>query len=183
MAFVCSVAFATIIAVVAGLTLAGASAIVHDLLRMTDSSDEHSKRGLLVTRVVTLVLGTVATLLALAFRDQNVAYMLGLAFAIAASANFPILFLALYWPRLTTLGVVAGGCTGLAVSVVMTVLGPAVWVKILSFSAPIVSLDPPTLITMPLTFLVCWLVSMLDHSARAKREYEQFADQYRKSVV
>lgn len=182
MAFVCAVSFATIIAVVAGLTLAGASTISHDLLRST-SSDPDGKKGLFGARMATLVIGTVATLLALAFRDQNVAYMLGLAFALAASANFPILLLSLYWPKLTTAGVIAGGCVGFASSIVFTILGPAIWVKTFGFAAPLVSLDPPTLITMPLTFLVCWAVSSRDRSKKGAEERAAFGEQYRRSLA
>jgi cation/acetate symporter len=182
MAFVCSVAFATIVAVVAGLTLAGASAISHDILRTTDPSPESGgQKGIRVTRIATLVLGALATLLALAFQNQNVAYMLGLSFAIAASANFPVLFLSLYWSGLTTRGVIAGGCTGLVLSVIMTILGPAVWVKVLGFAAPIVSLDPPTLLTMPAAFLVTWIVSVIDKTAAGVQERSSFAEQYLRS--
>lgn len=184
MAFVCSVAFATIVAVVAGLTLAGASAISHDLLKTTDSAaNGESKNGIRVTRIAAVVLGSLAMILALAFEHQNVAYMLGLSFAIAASANFPILLLSLYWPKLTTIGVIAGGCAGLVLSVVMTVLGPAVWVKVLGFSAPIVSLDPPTLVTMPIAFLVCWLASVLDNTTAGAQERSRFREQYERSVA
>ena len=184
MAFVCAVAFATIIAVVAGLTLTGASTIAHDLLRTTAPvSEGNSTRGLFTTRAVTLILGTIGTLLALAFQDQNVAYLLGLSFAIAASANFPILMLALYWPRLTTIGVIAGGCTGLGLSVILTVLGPAVWVKVLGFAAPIVWLDPPTLVTMPFTFLACYFGSVLDSSRSGTQERARFAEQYSRSIA
>ncbi len=184
MAFVCAVAFATIIAVVAGLTLTGASTIAHDLLRTTqDVSEGNRTRGLLTTRVVTFILGTLATFLALAFQDQNVAYMLGLSFAIAASANFPILLLALYWPRLTTKGVISGGCAGLALSVIMTVLGPAVWVKVFGFATPVVSLDPPTLVTMPVAFLACYLGSVLDSSRNAAQERARFSEQYSRSAA
>jgi cation/acetate symporter len=184
MAFVCSVAFATIVAVVAGLTLAGASVISHDLLKTTDSaSNGDSKKGIRVTRIATVALGSIATILALAFEHQNVAYMLGLSFAIAASANFPILVLSLYWPRLTTKGVIAGGCTGLVLSVIMTVLGPAVWVKVLGFSAPVVSLDPPTLVTMPIAFLICWLASILDSTTAGAQERSRFREQYDRSIV
>jgi cation/acetate symporter len=182
MAFVCAVAFATIIAVVAGLTLTGASTIAHDLLKATDDTPGHS-RGLFVTRLVTLAVGTLATLLALAFQDQNVAYMLGLSFAIAASANFPILLLALYWSRLTTVGILTGGCTGLTLSVLMTVLGPAVWVKVFGFVTPLVSLDPPTLVTMPVTFLACYLGSAFDRSRRSVEEHAKFFEQYHRSIA
>ncbi|MGY4155525.1 cation/acetate symporter [Bradyrhizobium sp. USDA 4461] len=184
MAFVCAVAFATIVAVVAGLTLAGASTIAHDLLKTTDiDHDGANKRGLLVMRIVTLILGIVATGLAVAFRDQNVAYMLGLAFALAASANFPILLLAIYWSGLTTIGIIVGGCVGLTLSVLMTILGPAVWVKVFGFSSAIVTLDPPTLVTMPITFLACWAASILDRSRNATKERAQFAAQYGKSAA
>jgi cation/acetate symporter len=184
MAFVCAVAFATIIAVVAGLTLAGASSISHDILRTTGpASEDDSNRGVRATRIAALVLGAAATLLALAFREQNVAYMLGLSFALAASANFPILLLSLYWPKLTTAGVMAGGCTGLVLSVLFTILGPAIWVKVLGFPAPIISLDPPTLVTMPATFFACWLVSMFDRSQAASEARGKFTEQYQRSLA
>jgi cation/acetate symporter len=183
MAFISAVAFATILAVVAGLTLAGASAIAHDLLRSTDAKNSHrGGRGIWVSRISALFLGVVAMALALAFKNQNVVYMIGLAFAIAASANFPILVLSLYWSKLTSAGALAGGITGLVFSVLMTVLGPAVWVKVLGHAAPIVTLDPPTLLTMPTTFLVCWLVSVLDRSRTGSDERMRFAAQYARSM-
>jgi len=183
MAFISAVAFATILAVVAGLTLAGASSIAHDLLKAGDSpSDRGGERGIWISRIATLALGIAAISLAVAFKNQNVVYMIGLAFAIAASANFPILVLSLYWSRLTSLGVLVGGITGLGLSVIMTVLGPAVWVKVLGFAAPVITLDPPTIVTMPLTFFVCWVVSVLDRSGSAADERARFAAQYAHSM-
>jgi cation/acetate symporter len=159
MGFISAVAFATILAVVAGLTLSGASAISHDLYaRAFGVSDE--RKELRVSRIATVAIGIVAILLGLAFRTQNVAYMVGLAFAIAASANFPILFLAMNWRGLTTAGALAGGITGLVSAVGLTVIGPSIWVKTFGFAAPIFPVDPPALLTMPLAFLVAWAVSV-----------------------
>jgi cation/acetate symporter len=158
MGFISAVAFATILAVVAGLTLSGASAISHDLYaRAFGVSDE--KRELRVSRIATIAIGGIAILLGLAFRTQNVAYMVGLAFAIAASANFPVLFLAMNWRGLTTAGALAGGTTGLVSAVGLTVIGPSIWVKIFGFAAPLFPYDPPALLTMPLAFIVAWAVS------------------------
>ncbi len=163
--FISAVAFATILAVVSGLALAGASAVSHDLYaRVFNVTDE--RREVRVSRIATVALGVLAIVLGLVFRTQNVAYMVSLAFAIAASANFPVLLLAMFWPGLTTRGAIAGGVTGLASAVLLTVIGPAVWVKVLGYAAPIFPYDPPAIVTVPLAFLVAWSVSVLDRSAR-----------------
>ncbi|WP_375464829.1 cation/acetate symporter ActP [uncultured Methylobacterium sp.] len=175
MGFISAVAFATILAVVAGLTLAGASAVSHDLyasvIRRGQASEGSEVR---ISRIATLVLGLVAIGLGIAFKGQNVAYMVSLAFAIACSSTFPILLLALYWRGLTTTGAVAGGVVGLASALGLTVLGPAVWVKVLGYAAPLFPIDPPTLVTLPLAFATCWAVSHLDRSAQGSSDRERF---------
>lgn len=160
MGFISAVAFATILAVVAGLTLAGASAVSHDLFaRVLGIADE--RRELRMSRFATAGIGIAAILLGLAFRSQNVAYMVGLAFAIAASANFPILVLAMGWRRLTTAGALAGGITGLVSALGLTIIGPAIWVKTLGYAVPVFPYDPPALLTVPLAFAVAWAVSLM----------------------
>jgi cation/acetate symporter len=166
MGFISAVAFATILAVVSGLALAGASAVSHDLYaRAFGVRDE--RREMMVSRIATVALGLLAILLGLAFRTQNVAYMVGLAFAVAASANFPVLLLALYWRGLTTAGALAGGVTGLVSAVLLTVIGPGIWVKVLGHAAPIFPYDPPAIVTVPLAFAVTFGVSMLQRRAAA----------------
>jgi cation/acetate symporter len=166
MGFISAVAFATILAVVSGLALAGAAAVSHDLYaRAFGVRDE--RREMLVSRVATVALGLLAIVLGLAFRTQNVAYMVGLAFAVAASANFPVLLLALYWRGLTTAGAVAGGVTGLVSAVALTVIGPGIWVKVLGHTAAIFPYDPPAIVTVPLAFAVTFAVSMLGRPAAA----------------
>jgi cation/acetate symporter len=118
----------------------------------------------------------VAVVLGIVFRTQNVAYMVGLAFAIAASANFPVLLLTMYWPGLTTRGAVAGGLTGLVSAVVLTILGPSIWVAVLGHPAPAFPIDPPAIVTVPLAFLVCWGVSVVDRSARVAGVRAEAAD-------
>jgi cation/acetate symporter len=167
MGFISAVAFATILAVVSGLALAGASAVSHDLYaRAFGIANE--KREMAVSRAATVALGVLAIVLGLLFRTQNVAYMVGLAFAIAASANFPVLLLAIYWRGLTTAGAVAGGVTGLAAAVLLTVLGPGIWVKVLGYPAPIFPYDPPAIVTVPLAFAVTIAVSWLTRTAAAQ---------------
>ena len=159
--FISAVAFATILAVVAGLTLAGATAVSHDLyasvFRRDGASDASEVR---VSRYATVVLGIVAIGLGIAFQNQNVAYMVSLAFSIACSSTLPLLILVLYWPRLTTRGAVTGGCVGLGTALLFTILGRPVWVGVLGYAAPIFPIDPPTIVTMPLAFLVCYVVSV-----------------------
>ena len=130
--FISAVAFATILAVVAGLTLSGASAVSHDLYATVFKHGKaDSAAELKVSRITTLVLGVVAVLLGIVFEKQNIAFMVSLAFAVAASANFPVLFLSILWKDMTTRGAVIGGFLGLISSVVLTVLSPSVWEAVL----------------------------------------------------
>jgi cation/acetate symporter len=166
--FVSAVAFATILAVVAGLTLAGASAVSHDLYASVFRRGRASSRDeLRVSRLTVLALAAVAILLGILFEKQNVAFMVSLAFALAASGNFPVLLLSVLWKGCTTRGVVWGGAIGLVVALVLTILSPAVWVTVLGNAAPIFPYSSPTIFSMPLAFFVIWIVSVTDRSPRA----------------
>ena len=173
MGFISAVAFATILAVVAGLTLSGASAVSHDLYATVIMKGRPpAGTELRVSRATTLVLGVIAVLLGIAFEKQNVAFMVSLAFAIAASANFPVLILSLLWKDCTTRGAVIGGSLGLASSLILTLLSPSVWVDTLgnpAGSAPF-PYTSPALFSMTIAFAAIWLFSVLDNSARAKAE-------------
>jgi cation/acetate symporter len=169
--FISAVAFATILAVVSGLTLAGSSAVSHDLYACVFRKGRvDEKSEVRVSRISTLVLGVVAVGLGIAFQTMNVAYMIGLTFSVACSSTFPVLLLALYWKRLTTMGAVIGGTVGLISAVVLTVIGPAVWVHVLGHASALFSIDPPTIVTMPLAFVTCWAVSCLDRSKQAETD-------------
>ncbi|CAG9258443.1 cation acetate symporter [Burkholderia cepacia] len=178
--FISAVAFATILAVVAGLTLSGASAVSHDLYATVfkngkaDSADE-----LKVSRITTLVLGVIAVLLGIAFEKQNVAFMVSLAFAVAASANFPVLFLSMMWKGCTTRGAVIGGFLGLASSVGLTIVSPSVWEATLGYpkGSAWFPYTSPALFSMTIGFVGVWLFSVLDSSARARSEKGAFAAQ------
>jgi cation/acetate symporter len=179
--FISAVAFATILAVVSGLALAGASAISHDLYATVirgGRADEQSEMR--VSKIATLFLGVVAILLGIAFENQNVAFMVGLAFCIAASCNFPVLLLSMFWKGLTTRGAFIGGLLGLVSAVVMVVLSPAVWEKTIGFpkgSAPF-PYDNPALFSMAIAFGGIWLFSVLDRGARGKVDRAGFDAQY-----
>lgn len=180
MGFISAVAFATILAVVAGLTLSGASAVSHDLYAtMIKQGKPEPGSELKVSRITTVVLGIVAVLLGIAFEKQNVAFMVSLAFAIAASANFPVLFLSLLWKNCTTRGAVIGGSLGLITSLVLTLLSPSVWEATLGHakgSAPF-PYTSPALFSMTIAFVAIWLFSITDKSANAHREREAYAAQ------
>lgn len=177
--FISAVAFATILAVVSGLTLAGASAISHDLYASVVLKGNHGeRREMRVSRGATVVLGIVAILLGILFEQQNIAFMVGLAFAIAASTNFPILLLSMYWKKLTTRGAVIGGYAGLVSAIVLVVLGPTVWVKVLGYVEPIFPYEYPALFSVTAAFLGIWFFSITDTSARARREQDAFEPQY-----
>ncbi len=178
--FISAVAFATILAVVAGLTLAGASAVSHDLYStVIKKGKADSASELRVSRITTLALGVIAVILGIAFQNQNIAFMVSLAFAVAASANFPVLFMSVLWKDCTTRGAVVGGFLGLVSSVVLTVLSPSVWETTLGHpvgSAPF-PYTSPALFSMTLAFLAIWLVSKMDNSPRAKIDRAGFAAQ------
>ncbi len=180
--FISAVAFATILAVVAGLTLAGATAVSHDLYasviakgRATDVDE------IRVSKIATVVLGIVAIILGYLFEQQNVAFMVGLAFAVAASCNFPVLLLSMLWSKLTTKGALIGGFLGLISAIVMVVLSKTVWVQTLGYPEPIFPYDNPALFSMTIAFVGTWLFSVLDRSAVARAEEQAFAAQYVRS--
>jgi len=159
--FVSAVAFATILAVVAGLTLSGAAAISHDIYgSLNRHGRDDTAAEMKIMRISTLVLGILAVILGISFKGQNVAYMISLAFSIACSSTFPVLLLAIYWKKLTSFGAIVGGGAGLVSSLLLTILGPSIWVKVLGHSSAAFSLDPPALVTVPLAFLVCIGVSL-----------------------
>jgi cation/acetate symporter len=165
---IAAVAFATILAVVAGLTVAAASSISHDLYANVFARGRASDRTeKLVFRAATGVIGLLAIGLGIAFKGQNILFLTGLVFSIGASACFPILIMAMYWPRLTTAGAVAGGATGLALSVGLIVAGPSVWVQVLGNAAPIIPLSQPAIISAPAAFLAMIAVSLMTREARA----------------
>ncbi|MEY2631535.1 MAG: hypothetical protein RIR00_189 [Pseudomonadota bacterium] len=177
--FLSAVAFATILAVVSGLALAGASAISHDLYaRVIKKGTATSDQEMRVTRFASVGLGITAIGLGIAFKDQNVLFLVALAFGVASSVNFPVLILSMYWKGLTTRGALWGGIAGLVSSVGLVVLSPAVWVKVLGNKVAIFPYDHPAIISMTLAFFVTWLMSVTDKSARAAAEKEAYEEQY-----
>lgn len=176
--FISAVAFATILAVVAGLAISGAGAISHDLfVNVCKNGVCDPKLEMKVTKISTIGIGVFAIILGIIFENQNVAFTVGLAFAIAASVNFPILLLCIYWKNLTTRGVVVGGIIGLVVVLLLVFLSPSIWVKSFGFEHPIFPYDHPTIFVMPLTFFFIWLFSITDKSPRAKIDKSGFAAQ------
>jgi len=176
--FMAAVCFATILAVVAGLTLSGAATIAHDLYSQV-FSDGKLKEGeeVKVTRYATLSIGLAAVALGLAFEGENVAVTAALALAIGASVNCPVILLSLYWKGLTSRGVVVGGYIGLAVCIGLILISPGVMVAALGYKEAIFPYTYPTVIAMPLTFLAVILFSRLDTSARAKQDRKSYASQ------
>jgi cation/acetate symporter len=160
--FIAAVAFATILAVVAGLTLSGAAALSHDLwVNVFRHGRATDREQLVVARAATLVLGALAIALGILFKGQNVAFMVGLAFAIAASANFPALFLSMFWRGFSTAGAVASMITGTSAAVLLIALSPTVQIDILKNASAIFPLKNPGLVTVPLSFFAGIGVSLL----------------------
>ena len=179
--FISAVAFATILAVVAGLTLAGASAVSHDLYANVFRKGATEREELRVSKITVLVLGVIAIILGVLFENQNIAFMVGLAFAIAASCNFPIILLSMYWSKLTTRGAMMGGWLGLVTAVVLMVLGPTIWVQILGHEKAIFPYEYPALFSISVAFIGIWFFSATDNSAEGNREREQFRAQFIRS--
>jgi len=177
--FLSAVAFATILAVVSGLALAGAAAISHDIYaRVIRKGQSTETEELRVSRFASVGLGLVAIVLGIAFEKMNVAFMVALAFGIAASANFPVLILSMYWKGLTTRGAIIGGYAGLVAAVLLVVLSKSVWVTVLGNAKAIFPYDQPALFSMPLAFLLTYIFSTLDNSAEGNAERAMFDDQY-----
>jgi cation/acetate symporter len=181
--FLSAVAFATILAVVAGLALAGASALSHDLyVGVIKRGVATEREQVLVARIGTIALGILAVLLGIKFEDKNVAYLVGLAFAVAASANFPALVLSVVWKKYTTAGAVASTVVGLGLAVGLIVLGPDVWGKVIAVAdpgqpatKPIFPLENPAIVSIPAAFLAGIVASLVtpDPAAQAKFEDEK----------
>ncbi len=172
--FLAAVAFATILAVVAGLTLAGASALSHDLyVGVIRKGQSAEKEEVKVAKIATLILGLTAIFLGIIFKGQNVAFMVGLAFAVAASANFPALFMSIVWKRFTTKGAVTSILTGLVLATVLIILSPTVWVDVFKNPAPIFPLKNPGLISMAAAFIVGIAVSLATREPSAEAKFEE----------
>ena len=177
--FLSAVAFATILAVVSGLALAGAASISHDIYaRVIRKGKATETEELRVSKLSSEGLGLVAIVLGILFEKMNVAFMVALAFGIAASANFPVLILSMYWRGLTTRGAVVGGYVGLVAAVLFVLFSKSVWVTVLGNAQALFPYDQPALFSMPLAFLVTFIVSKLDNSAEAQAERAAFEDQY-----
>ncbi|MCY1292476.1 Cation/acetate symporter ActP [compost metagenome] len=182
--FISAVAFATILAVVAGLALSGASAVSHDLYACVIRKGKATEREeMRVSRIATLCIGVLAVILGLLFESQNIAFLSGLVLAIAASVNFPVLFLSMFWKGLTTRGAVAGSVAGLLSAIVLLVLSPAVWVNVLHHEQALFPYSNPALFSMSLAFLGAWLFSVTDASARATEERGRYMAQFIRSMT
>jgi cation/acetate symporter len=181
--FISAVAFATILAVVAGLTLSGASAVSHDLYASVFNKGCSSEQELRVSKITTVCLGVLAVVLGIAFEKENVAYMVMLAFVIACSSNFPVLFMSVLWKNCTTKGAVTGGFVGLASAVVLTIGSASVWEAVIGNpkGSAWFPYNSAAIFSMTAAFVTIWLVSILDNSAQAKKERALYPSQQLRS--
>ncbi len=171
MGFISAVAFATILAVVAGLTLSVAATISHDLYaNVWRHGRSNEIEELRVSRVAAIALGIIGVGLSMLFEGQNVAVLATLPLVIAASTCFPVLLLAMYWRGLTTRGALVGGYAGMALSVGLVIAGPSVWVGALGFERALIPYAYPTLFSMPTAFALMWWFSVTDRRAAAVDE-------------
>jgi cation/acetate symporter len=171
--FISAVAFATILAVVAGLTLSGAAALSHDLwVHVVRHGAADEREQFLVARVATLMLGVLAIVLGILFQGQNVAFMVGLAFAIAASANFPALVLSMFWRGFTTRGAQASMLVGTFSALLLIYLSPTIQIGILGGTRAPFPWSNPGIVTIPLSFLVGIAVSVLSKEPTAVAQFD-----------
>ena len=170
--FISAVAFATILAVVAGLTLSGASAVSHDLYASVFNKGCSSEQELRVSKITTVALAILAMVLGIAFEKENVAYMVMLAFVIACSSNFPVLFMSVLWKNCTTRGAVVGGFVGLASAVILTIGSASVWEAVMlnPKGSAWFPYNSAAIFSMSAAFFTIWLVSILDNSPQAQKE-------------
>jgi len=182
--FIAAVAFATILAVVSGILLSTSASVAHDLytrvIRRGQVSDTHEMR---VSRIATVVIGAIAIGLSILFRNLNIGVISALVLAIAASVNFPMLILALFWRDLTTRGALVGGTSGLVVVVVLTILSPTIWVDVLGHQRAVFPYAYPTLFSMLVAFAVTIGVSLADRSQRAAIDRDAYPAQLVRSEV
>jgi cation/acetate symporter len=173
--FISAVTFATILAVVSGLTLAGAANIAHDLYAHAWCAGNPSeKTELKISRASVFAIGALAIVLGLAFENQNVVFIANLSLVISGSVNTPVLLGALYWRGMTSRGVIAGSLVGLVSSIFGIILGPDVWVGVLGRPEPVLPILYPTVVTIPVTCITIWIFSITDRSSRAMRERDGF---------
>ena len=162
----------------------GASAVSHDLYACALKKGKvNEKDEIFVSKISVVTLGCVAIFLGILFEKQNVAFMVGLAFAVAASANFPILFLSMYWKKLTSKGALIGGGSGLITATILVILGPAVWVDVFGYDKPIFPYKYPALFSVTTAFILTWLFSIIDKSKSSKLEIEAFDSQFVQSQI
>ena len=181
--FISAVAFATILAVVAGLTLSGASAVSHDLYASVFAKGCTSEQELRVSKITTVLLGILAVVLGIAFEKENVAYMVMLAFAIACSSNFPVLFMSVLWKNCTTRGAVVGGFVGLLSAAVLTIGSASVWEAVMGNpkGSAWFPYNSSAIFSMTAAFVTIWLVSILDNSEQAQKERALYPSQQLRS--
>jgi cation/acetate symporter len=182
--FISAVAFATILAVVAGLTLAGATAISHDLYASVIAKGHTDEaKEVRISKISAVIIGIVAIALGYVFETINVAFMVGLAFAVAASCNFPILLTTTFWKGTTSRGAQIGGYLGLISSVALTIVSPGVWEATLGFEkgTALFPYSNPALFSMTIAFVGIWLGSITDKSKTATREKAGYDAQYVRS--
>jgi cation/acetate symporter len=182
MGFISAVAFATILAVVSGITLAAGATVSHDLFSNVVRDGKCSEfEELMISRITVVVLGILGMYLAIVFEGQNVAILATLPLAIGASTNFPLLFLSMFWSGFTTRGAIYGGYSGLVLALLLILLGPNIWVKVLGFEEAIFPYTFPTLFSMSINFVFCWYFSVTDKSERAQQEKDAFPAQLLRS--
>jgi cation/acetate symporter len=187
-AFIAAIAFATILAVVAGLTISASTSFAHDFYTAVIHKGTERKPGeeVRVARVTAFVVGAVAIAVAILLgKDANVAFLVALAFAVAASANLPVIVLSLFWKRFNTTGAVLGLATGLIVSLALIIISPSIMkidppgvaasARHLIQHAPIFPLENPGILSIPLGFIAAILGTLFSREPQAEARFAELS--------
>lgn len=176
MSFISAVAFATILAVVAGLVLSGASAFAHDLYgQIFKKGKVTEKEQMNAARFASVGVSALSIVLALGAQSMNVAFLVSLAFCIAASANLPVIIYTIYWKNFNTTGALTAIVTGLATALILVILSPNLWAadgSMLFTGEPLFPLTNPALISVPVGFLGGWIGTLIGARADEKKYAE-----------
>ncbi|MEI4771599.1 sodium/solute symporter [Psychrobacillus sp. FJAT-51614] len=176
MSFVSAVAFATILAVVAGLVLSGASAFAHDLYgQIFKKGKVTEKEQMKAARLASVGVSVISIILALGAQNMNVAFLVSLAFCIAASANLPVIIYTIYWKNFNTTGALTAIVTGLVVALILVALSPNLWAVngSMTFTGePLFPLTNPAIISVPAGFIGGWIGSLIGARADQKKYAE-----------
>lgn len=160
-AIISAIAFATVLGTVSGLIVASSGAVVHDLMSSFGGIQMSDKGQVMAGKISAVVVGAIAIVLGIFFKGENVSFLVGLAFAVAASANLPAILMLLFWKKTTAKGIAASVFVGMVSSLILILLSPAMFERYGVDAIAPFPLDNPGIVSIPLSFFTLVIVSLL----------------------